>query len=116
MQDLGQLKLGPLTFTGPTKARISGKFIPDFTIDLSAPPKAGILSLIKPKITFLIGNAAYELSWGEKSLRSADPAIFQKETFLDSINKIGILPIAALTIAVGVVGYLVLKPKIKGVV
>ena len=113
MHELGQLKFGPLVFTGPAKARISGNFIPDFTIDLSKPPKAGILSLIKPKITLLIGNAAYELAWGERGLRDADPAVFQKDTFLDSINKIGILPILGLTVGIGIAGYLLLRPKVK---
>jgi hypothetical protein len=32
---LGQIKLGPLTVKGPIKIRVSGRFIPSFTIDLS---------------------------------------------------------------------------------
>lgn len=108
---LGQIKIGSLEITGPVKARISGNFIPDFTIDLTAPPKVGMLSIIKPKITFLIGNVAYEVGWGEKGIKSADPSIFMTDTFMDTIQKIGIIPILLLTGGAILVGYKLLAKK-----
>lgn len=116
-RSLGQITIGPLEITGPIKARISGNFIPDFTIDLTAPPKVGMLSLIKPKITFLIGNKAYEVGWGETGIKSADPAIFNTDTFMDTIQKIGIIPILLLAGGAVLIGYKLFvkkEPKYTG--
>lgn len=110
-RSLGQISIGPLEITGPVKARISGDLIPDFTIDLTTTPKVGMLSLIKPKITFLIGNKAYEVGWGEKGIKSADPSIFMTDTFMDTIQKIGIIPILLLASGAVFIGYHFLTKK-----
>ena len=109
--DLGQLRIGPVRIVGPIKARISGNLIPSFTIDLTAPPEKGILHLIRPRITLLIGGEAYEIEWGDLRLKPADPAIFERDTLLDTINKMGIFPIIAVTAIIGFGIYMLLKPK-----
>ena len=103
--NLGQIKLGPLTIAGPIKIRVSGKFIPAFTIDLSKPPspseKTGILNILNPKIQILAGGVAYEADYSTRQIREIDPAIFNKDTFIDTISKLGVIPtIAILTGAV----------------
>lgn len=97
---LGQIKIGPVTIPGPIKVRISGRFIPAFTIDLSKKPtkaeKTGILNVLNPKVTLLVGNTAYEFDYSTRELRPTDPKIFEKDTFIDTISKLGILPTIAI--------------------
>lgn len=111
MQELGQIKIGPIEITGPVKARISAKFIPDFTVDITTPPKVGILSLIQPKITFLLSGKAYEIGWGQSNIKSVDPKIFETDTWLDTIQKIGVIPLVLFTGALIYLGYRVLLKK-----
>ena len=112
MQELGQIKIGPVEITGPVKARISARFIPDFTVDLATPPKVGILSLIQPKITFLLAGRAYEIGWGQKRIKNVNPKIFESDTWLDTIQKIGVIPVVLFIGGLIYLGYRVLL-KIK---
>lgn len=105
IQELSQISLGPLTFAGPIKVRISGRFIPAFTIDISKKPttaeKVGILNILNPKVQLLLGNMAYEMDYATRELKPIDPRIFEKDTLIDSIAKFGIIPsilLSALTI------------------
>jgi len=97
---LGQIRLGPLTIPGPVKVRVSGRFIPSFTIDLSQKPtkaeKTGILNILNPKVTLLMGNMAYEFDYSTREFTPADPKIFEKDTFIDTISKLGIIPTIAI--------------------
>jgi len=112
MQELGQIKIGPIELVGPVKARITGNFLPSFTIDLAKPPPVGILSLIQPKITFLVGNKAYEIGWAEKRIKEVNPRIFESDTWLDTIQKIGVIPVVLFIGGLIYLGYRVLL-KIK---
>ena len=101
--ELGQIQLGPLAYMGPLKIRIDGNFIPAFTIDLTKPSKGrGILDVIKPTITFLVGNKAYQIKWGEKGVKEVDPRIFEEETLLDRLQKAEMLGTIILGLAIGV--------------
>jgi hypothetical protein len=97
---LGEIRIGPVMFEGPLKVRVSGAFIPDFTVDLTRPPKFSILSIIRPKITFLVGTEAYEVSL-EGGLRKADPGIFDRPTWFDALNELGIISVIGASILVG---------------
>ena len=110
MTELGQI--GEIvSILKPQKVRVSARFIPDFTLDLSKPStgKGGILDIIKPKITFLIANNAYEIQWGQTSIKKVDPSIFTKPTFFDTINKTGILSSIVIGALLGVVAAKLLK-------
>lgn len=111
MSELGQIAIGPVSITGPVKARFTGKFLPDFTLDLTTPPKVGILSLIQPKITFLLAGKAYEIGWGQSGIKSADPKIFESDTWLDTMQKIGVIPMALFVGGLAYLGYKVLLKK-----
>lgn len=92
-KDLGQLDLQALL--GPVKARVSSRFLPDFTIDLSKPAKpSGLMAMLKPEITFLIAGNAYKLEYGSTTPKKTDVSIFQKPTLIDQLNEIGLLPLA----------------------
>ncbi len=109
---LEDINLGPFKIAGPTKARVSGKFIPDFTIDLSKPSKGpGILSLIDPKITFLIGSNAFQLQMGKGNLKQVNSDIFNQPTLFDTLNKIGIIPILFVISTIGFVVYRLIRRK-----
>ena len=109
MNELGQI--GELVnILKPQKIRVSARFIPDFTIDLTTPSRgAGILDIIKPKITMLVAGNAYEIEWGKTSIKKADPSIFTKPTFFDTINKTGILSSIIIGGLLGVIVAKVLK-------
>lgn len=111
ISNLGQIKIGSVEITGPVKARISAKFIPDFTLDLTTSPKIGILSLIQPKITLLLAGRAYEVGWGQTGIKSVDPKIFESDTWLDIIQKIGIIPIVLFVGGLAYLGYKILLKK-----
>jgi len=101
--ELGQIQLGPLAYMGPLKVRIDGNFIPAFTIDLTKPSKGrGILDVIKPTVTILVGNKAYQIRWGERGVKEVDPRIFEEETWLDSLQKADIWATAILGLAIGI--------------
>jgi len=110
---LGQIKLGPLTVKGPIKIRVSGRFIPSFTIDLSKKPtkaeKTGILNVINPKVTMLIGDVAYEFDYATRELKEADPAIFNKDTFLDTVSKLGVIPTIAIITGTALIALRILR-------
>lgn len=110
--EYGQIRIGPLELpVDKLKARISGNFMPDFTIDLKVPPKIGLLSVIKPKITLLYNNQAFEIGWGQKGIRKVDPSIFERDTFLDTIHKIGIIPTILIITGVGIITYKLITKK-----
>jgi len=101
--ELGQIQMGPITYMGPLKVRIDGNFIPAFTIDLTKPSKGrGILDVIKPTVTILVGNKAYQIKWGERGIKEVDPRIFEEETWLDSLQRAEMLGTIFLGLAIGV--------------
>lgn len=111
-QELGQLQIGPLTFSGPLKARIGGRFLPSYTIDLSQIPKSGgVLSFIKPHVDILIGNNAYRLQYGKSGIQTIDPNEFNQMTFLDTVSSMGIIPTLAIIGTLGVLIYLLIRKK-----
>jgi hypothetical protein len=110
--ELGQLNIGPLSFTGPLKVRIGGNFLPSYTIDLSAPStKGGVLSFIKPYADILIGNNAYRVQYGQSGIQSIDPNEFNSMTALDTISSMGIIPTLLIIGTFGVLIYLLIKRK-----
>lgn len=109
--ELGQITIGPVEITGPIKARISTKFLPSFTLDLTVKPKIGLLSIMQPKITLLLAGKAYEIGWGQSGIKSVDPKIFETDTFLDTMQKIGIIPIVLFVSGLAYLGYKVLLKK-----
>lgn len=105
---MGQFDIKELI--GPMKARVSGNFIPDFTIDLSKPPKpGGLMSAIKPKITFLIAGNAYTIEYGSSTPKKTDERVFQQKTTLDQLNEIGLLPLVIFTGALVFTGIKLLR-------
>ena len=105
--NLGQVE-EVLSFFRPTKIRVSGNFIPDFTIDLTKPSKIGsVLDLINPTITILFGkNLAYQINYKERKIKPVSPKIFESKTFLDTLSEFGIL---GTLIYLGTLGYLIYK-------
>ena len=100
--ELGQVQIGPVTYMGPLKVRIDGNFIPAFTIDLTKPSKgAGILDIIRPTVTILVGNKAYQIKWGEKGIKEVDPSIFEKKTLLDNLQQLDLPATIILGLFVG---------------
>jgi len=75
----------------PQKIRVSGRFIPDFTIDMTKPSTGpGILSVIKPKVSILFpGDIAVEYEYGSNRVKAVDPRVFLQETTFDKLQKLG---------------------------
>ena len=97
-----------LAYFKPTKIRVSGNLIPDFTIDLTKPSKIGsVLDLINPTVTILFGrDLAYQINYKERKIKPVSPKIFERKTLLDTLNELGIL---GTLIYLGVIGYLSYK-------
>jgi hypothetical protein len=105
---MGQISIGPVSFAGAVKVRVSTSFLPSFTIDLNQPSTGpSILSLIKPKIELLMGGNAYQIDpySGGPTFSNIDPSIFDTPTFLDKISNMGLISIAGMIILIGFFGY-----------
>jgi len=102
--ELEQIRIGPIAITPPPmRMRIHWNILPDFTIDLTRPPGTGLISILRPRATVLVGDAAYSLDpFAVRKITSADPAIFRTPTFFDSFMQMGIIPTVLL---VGLTGF-----------
>ncbi len=110
-QDFGQIKFNVLgmPIEIPIKVRVQSRFLPDFTIDPTKPSKTGSpLSILKPKITVLVGNKAYQVDT-EGNFKEVPADIFNKPTLLDRISEYGILPTATFALGLGLLTFALIR-------
>ena len=93
------------------KIRLHWNILPDVTIDLAAPRRGpGIMQLLKPKVSVLVGEKAYLIDpWSKKKFKSINPDIFNQPTPLDTIIQGGILPILIILVSGGLLAYKLIK-------